>query len=401
MVRLRPPFQFIEAALQRVGGGKGTMAHLLTVNGLSVAFRGEGVDNTYVDGVGFHVDAGETVCIVGESGCGKSVTVLSLMGLLGENGRVTAGEALFDGQDLLALPAAALDRVRGNTLTMIFQDAMSSLNPVLTVGAQLTEAIQAHMALPKAEARARAQQLLGRVGLAEPQRVMRQYPHVLSGGMRQRVMIAMALCCGPKLLIADEPTTALDVTIQAQIMRLLRELKNEYGMALLLITHDMGLVAEMADRVLVMYAGQVVEEADVRTLFRNPRHPYTQALLRSVPNLHDRMGRRLDAIRGVVPERYEQLAGCRFFSRCERAVPQCEHMSQPLVPITEATQARCWLAGAGDAPATGKAETPETWMGSDNVAALQDVIRTLGGQAPQAAPGANTAAGDTEGGRSR
>ncbi len=336
------------------------MAHLLTVNGLSVAFRGDGGDNTYVDGVGFHVDAGETVCIVGESGCGKSVTVLSLMGLLGENGRVTAGEAVFDGQDLLALPAPALDKVRGNTLTMIFQDAMSSLNPVLTVGAQLTEAIRAHMDLPKAEAQARARQLLGRVGLAEPERVMRKYPHVLSGGMRQRVMIAMALCCGPKLLIADEPTTALDVTIQAQIMRLLHELKEEYGMALLLITHDMGLVAEMADRVLVMYAGQVVEEADVGTLFRTPRHPYTQALLRSVPSIRDGAGRRLNAIRGVVPEQYERLTGCRFFGRCERAVPQCEHMPQPLVPVTEATLARCWRACAEDAPAGGGTAAPET-----------------------------------------
>lgn len=380
MVRLRPPFSFYPCRAAKAGGGKGTMAHLLSVNGLSVAFRGDGGDNTYVDGVGFHVDAGETVCIVGESGCGKSVTVLSLMGLLGENGRVTAGEAVFDGQDLLALPGPALDRVRGNTLTMIFQDAMSSLNPVLTVGAQLTEAIHAHMDLPKAEAQARAKQLLARVGLAEPQKVMRKYPHVLSGGMRQRVMIAMALCCGPKLLIADEPTTALDVTIQAQIMRLLQELKNEYGMALLLITHDMGLVAEMADRVLVMYAGQVVEEADVRTLFRTPRHPYTQALLRSVPSIRDGAGRRLNAIRGVVPEQYERLTGCRFFGRCERAVPQCEHMPQPLLPVTAETLARCWRACVDDAPAMGDAAAPDTLVGPDNDTLPQGIARAADAQ---------------------
>ena len=321
------------------------MGSLLTVEGLSVAFRGEGGESTYVDGVGFAVDAGETVCIVGESGCGKSVTVLSMMGLLGDNGRVTAGEVRFDGQNLLALTPAALDKVRGNTLTMIFQDAMSSLNPVLTIGRQLTEAIHAHQRLTQPEAHARAVALLGRVGLSEPERLMRKYPHTLSGGMRQRVMIAMALCCSPKLLIADEPTTALDVTIQAQIMRLLADLKREFGMALLLITHDMGLVAEMADRVLVMYAGPVVEAADVNTLFAHPRHPYTQALLRSVPSIRDGAGRRLNAILGVVPEQYEQLGGCRFFGRCEQAVPACEHMPQPLKPLGGGACARCWLAG--------------------------------------------------------
>ena len=330
------------------------MGSLLTVEGLSVAFRGEGGESTYVDGVGFAVDAGETVCIVGESGCGKSVTVLSMMGLLGDNGRVTAGEVRFDGQNLLALTPAALDKVRGNTLTMIFQDAMSSLNPVLTIGRQLTEAIHAHQRLTQPEAHARAVALLGRVGLSEPERLMRKYPHTLSGGMRQRVMIAMALCCSPKLLIADEPTTALDVTIQAQIMRLLADLKREFSMALLLITHDMGLVAEMADRVLVMYAGQVVEEADVNTLFAHPRHPYTQALLRSVPSIRDGAGRRLNAILGVVPEQYEQLGGCRFFGRCEQAVPACEHMPQPLKPLGGGACARCWLAGGQPAGA----ETP-------------------------------------------
>ena len=336
------------------------MGRLLTVEGLSVAFRGDGGDGTYVDGVGFHVDTGETVCIVGESGCGKSITVLSLMGLLGENGRVTGGSAVFDGQDLLALTPAALDKVRGNTLTMIFQDAMSSLNPVLTVGWQLTEAIHAHQSLTREEAGVRALALLTRVGLPEPLRVMRAFPHTLSGGMRQRVMIAMALCCGPKLLIADEPTTALDVTIQAQIMRLLSELKNEYGMALLLITHDMGLVAEMADRVLVMYAGQVVEAADVNTLFAAPRHPYTRALLESVPGLRDGADRRLNAIRGVVPEQYEQLPGCRFFGRCETAVPACEHMPQTLEAVGGGTLARCWRAGAGPAQPANLNEAPQT-----------------------------------------
>ena len=318
------------------------MEHLLSVEDLSVAFSGDGGDNTYVDSVSFHVDAGETLCIVGESGCGKSVTVLSVMGLLGDNGRVTGGKVLFEGRDLLSLPEKELDQLRGNTMTMIFQDAMSSLNPVFTIGNQLTEAIRTHLRLPGKQATERAVALLARVGLPDPEKVMRKYPHTLSGGMRQRVMIAMALSCNPKLLIADEPTTALDVTIQAQIMRLLKDLTREYPLALLLITHDMGLVAEMADRVQVMYAGQVVEEADVVSLFENPTHPYTRALLQSVPSIRDGESRRLASIQGTVPEQYQNIQGCRFFNRCEMALPQCQGQAQTLKPANGKAYARCW-----------------------------------------------------------
>ena len=339
------------------------MAHLLEVEGLSIAFADDFGENTYVDGVSFHVDEGETVCIVGESGCGKSVTVLSMMGLLGENGRVKQGRVLLNGQNLLALSETAFDRVRGNEISMIFQDAMSSLNPVFTIGNQLTEAIRAHLRMPKKEAEARAVGLLDKVGLSDPEKVMRKYPHTLSGGMRQRVMIAMALACGPKLLIADEPTTALDVTIQAQIMRLIRKLTREMHMSLLLITHDMGLVAEMADRVLVMYAGQIVESADVRSLFHSPMHPYTKALLQSMPNLLEGAGRRLTSIRGTVPEHYQNIDGCRFFNRCERAVPACEHMPQSMACAGGQTCVRCWLAADALQTENMNSAAPENGLG--------------------------------------
>ena len=319
------------------------MSHLLSVRDLSIAFRGDQGENTFVDGVSFHVDAGETVCIVGESGCGKSITVLSIMGLLGDNGRVTAGEADFEGRNLLTLDQRQLDKLRGNEITMIFQDAMTSLNPVFTIGSQLTESIRTHLHISRQEAAMRTEALLEKVGLSDPKKLMKKYPHTLSGGMRQRVMIAMALSCNPKLLIADEPTTALDVTIQAQIMQLLKSLSQEYHMSILLITHDMGLVAEMADRVLVMYAGQVVEESNAESIFSAPRHPYTQALLQSVPSIKDQSGRRLKSIQGTVPERYQDMAGCRFFNRCPLAKPECEYTYQALTAITPGQAVRCWI----------------------------------------------------------
>ena len=278
------------------------MSHILEVTNLEVEFSGDGGKNISVDHVGFHVDSGEIVCIVGESGCGKSVTALSVMGLLGKGGKVTAGRVLFEGRDLLSMTERELDGVRGDRLTMIFQDPLTSLNPVFTIGSQMTESIRAHMGLGKDEARERALSLLKKVGLPDTLSVMKKYPHLLSGGMRQRVMIAMALSCNPSLLIADEPTTALDVTIQAQIMDLILELKEEMGMAVLLITHDMGLVAQMADQVLVMYAGQLIEQARVLELFDHPAHPYTRALLRSVPGIRDEEGRRLESIEGIVPD---------------------------------------------------------------------------------------------------
>lgn len=292
------------------------MAHLLEVNGLTTAFRTEYGSSVRVDHISFHVEKEETVCIVGESGCGKSVTSLSIMGLLAKSGQVTDGTVLFEGKNLLAMKEKELDQIRGDQITMIFQDPLTSLNPVFTVGAQITESIRKHMGLSKEEAVKRAVMLLGKVGMPDPEGTMRKFPHTLSGGMRQRVMIAMALSCNPKLLIADEPTTALDVTIQAQIMKLLKELQKENGMSLILITHDIGLVAHMADRIFVMYAGQLIEEAPVEELFRNPVHPYTKALLASVPTIKDNTDRKLVSIPGMVPEEYDTITGCRFADRC-------------------------------------------------------------------------------------
>ena len=269
------------------------------------------------------VDEGEVVCIVGESGCGKSVTSLSIMGLLGRGGAVTDGSVLFDSKNLLSMTEKEFDKIRGNEITMIFQDPLTSLNPVFTVGSQITESIRTHMHLSKEDAAKRAEALLTRVGMPDAHGTMKKYPHTLSGGMRQRVMIAMALSCNPRLLIADEPTTALDVTIQAQIMELLGQLQKETGMSMILITHDIGLVANTADRVLVMYAGQIIEEAPVKELFENPGHPYTMALLDTVPTIRDSADRQLFAIPGIVPENYDGITGCRFAERCRYRRPEC------------------------------------------------------------------------------
>ena len=300
------------------------MSHLLEVNGLTTVFKGDYGKNTSVDHIHFYVDKGETVCIVGESGCGKSVTSLSIMGLLSRDGKVTDGTVLFDGQNLFEMTENELDEIRGNQMTMIFQDPLTSLNPVFTIGNQITESIRTHMGLSKAEAEKRAEMLLVRVGMPDAKRAMKKFPHTLSGGMRQRAMIAMALSCNPRLLIADEPTTALDVTIQAQIMKLLKELQQENGMAVIFITHDIGLVARMADRVIVMYAGQLIEEAPVKELFQNPRHPYTRALLASVPTIRDGEDRQLASIPGIVPENYDDITGCRFAKRCRYYRAECD-----------------------------------------------------------------------------
>lgn len=300
------------------------MPHLLEVKDLTTVFAGDYGKNISVDHVSFHVDQGEVVCIVGESGCGKSVTSLSIMGLLGKGGVVIDGSVLFDGKNLLAMKEKELDQIRGDELTMIFQDPLTSLNPVFTVGSQITESIRIHMHLSKEQARQRAIELLTKVGMPDAEHVIKKYPHTLSGGMRQRVMIAMALSCNPKLLIADEPTTALDVTIQAQIMKLLKELQQEKNMAMILITHDIGLVANTADRVLVMYAGQMIEEADAEEIFAHPKHPYTQALLNTVPTIRDDESRQLQAIPGMVPESYDDIKGCRFADRCPYRREGCD-----------------------------------------------------------------------------
>lgn len=317
------------------------MSHILEVTNLEVEFSGDGGKNISVDHVGFHVDSGEIVCIVGESGCGKSVTSLSVMGLLGKGGKVTDGQILFEGRDLLSMTERELDGVRGDRLTMIFQDPLTSLNPVFTIGSQMTESIRAHMGLGKEEARERASSLLKRVGLPDTLSVMKKYPHLLSGGMRQRVMIAMALSCNAALFIADEPTTALDVTIQAQILELMRELKEKENKSIMLITHDMGVVAEMADDVMVMYAGKEMEYGDVKSIFKHPLHPYTQGLLKSIPRLDQDSSERLFNIPGSVPDLSEMPKGCRFCTRCTEACSKCFDQEPGLYEIGE-QKVRCW-----------------------------------------------------------
>ena len=310
------------------GKGGETMKPLLEVNDLEISFFNGKRACKCTDSVRFSVQPGEILCIVGESGCGKSITVLSILGLLGRQGRVTGGEILYQGRNLLDMREKELDAIRGSEISMIFQDILYSLNPVFTIGNQLTEVIRRHLHYDRSAARERAVELLDRTGIPQPRIVMNKYPHQLSGGMLQRVMIAMALACKPKLLIADEPTTALDVTIQLQIMQLLRSLRDETGMAILLITHDIGVVAEMADRVVVMYAGQCVEEAAARQLLTSPAHPYTRALLAAVPGIHDDRNRRLMSIPGSVPEHYQDLTGCRFAPRCPYAA-SCSCCAQP------------------------------------------------------------------------
>ncbi|MEW6545442.1 MAG: ABC transporter ATP-binding protein [Bacillota bacterium] len=284
-----------------------------------------------VDGVTFHINRGETLGVVGESGCGKSVTSLSIMRLVPiPPGRYVGGEILFEGEDLLKKSEPEMRKIRGNDIAMIFQEPMTSLNPVYTIGDQIAEAIQLHQGLKRREAMAKAEHMLRLVGVPDPHRRIREYPHQLSGGMRQRAMIAMALSCNPKLLIADEPTTALDVTIQAQILELMKTLKRELGMAIMLITHDLGVIAEMAERVVVMYSGKVVEEAVVYDLFREPLHPYTEGLLTCIPRI-DRPRGRLHVIEGVVPNPLEFPPGCRFHPRCPYAQDICRTQEPPLV----------------------------------------------------------------------
>jgi len=300
-----------------------------------------------VDGVSFSVAPGETLAIVGESGCGKSVTSLSILRLIASPpGRIVEGRVLFEGRDLIALTEEQMRAVRGNQISMIFQEPMTSLNPALTVGRQIAESLVLHRGLTFGDAMTKATQMLSKVRMAEPERRVHQYPHELSGGMRQRVMIAMALICGPRLLIADEPTTALDVTIQAQILELMRELARETGASIVLITHDLGVVAEMAQRVVVMYAGRKVEEAPVGELFARPHHPYTRGLLGSMPRLGDStrsdVRQRLVEIPGMVPSLKGDLPGCLFAPRCPNAIARCATQVPPLAAHGEDHWAACW-----------------------------------------------------------
>ena len=320
------------------------MSVLLEVRGLTTCFKVEGGEFTAVDGVSFSVHTGRTLGIVGESGCGKSVTSLSIMGLLPKGqGRIASGSVYFGGVDLAQLSPDAMRALRGNKIAMIFQEPMTSLNPAFTIGDQLIEGIRCHTDLSHAEARARAIDMLRRVRIPLPEKRIDEYPHKLSGGMRQRVMIAMALSSEPALLIADEPTTALDVTIQAQVLELMRTLREETGTAIMLITHDLGVIAELADDVVVMYAGRIVERAPVARLFAEPQHPYTIGLLGSIPKLHLAQDR-LAAIEGQVPTPMSVMEGCRFAPRCPFADAQCRAAQPPLRDLGAGHEAACFKA---------------------------------------------------------
>jgi oligopeptide transport system ATP-binding protein len=319
------------------------MAPLLQVKDLKTYFfTDEGVVRA-VDGVTYDVEAGETLGLVGESGCGKSVSALSLLRLISSPpGKIVGGEVLFEGEDLLKVDEDEIRSVRGNRIAMVFQEPMTSLNPVLTIGRQMTESLELHLKMDTNAARARAVQLLELVGIPEARTRVDDYPHQFSGGMRQRVMIAMALSCNPKLLLADEPTTALDVTIQAQVLEVMARLSRELGTAVIIITHNLGVVARYADRVNVMYAGRIIEMATAKELYANPRHPYTLGLLKSVPRLDHERKAKLDPIEGSPPDLVNVPPGCPFYPRCTFRVEKCLELMPPLEKVSDAHYAACW-----------------------------------------------------------
>jgi len=320
------------------------MASLLEVKDLRTYFYTEEGIVKAVDGITYDVKEGETAALVGESGCGKSVSALSLLRLIPiPPGRIVSGEVIFQGEDLLGMSEDEIRHVRGNRISMVFQEPMTSLNPVLTIGKQLTEALELHLKLDKEAAMRRAVQLLEMVGVAEAQRRVADYPHQFSGGMRQRVMIAMALSCNPKLLIADEPTTALDVTIQAQVLEVMARLSRELGTAVIIITHNLGVVARYADRVNVMYAGKIIEASTSANVYGDPRHPYTLGLLRSVPRLDQVSQERLVPIEGQPPDLAHLPQGCSFYARCAYRIDQCREEFPPLRPVAEDHFAACWV----------------------------------------------------------
>ncbi len=321
---------------------------LLQIENLQTSFFTKRGVVRAVDGVSFSIAPGETLGIVGESGCGKSMTALSVMGLLEKNGKVTEGTILFNGENLLELAPRQRRKMCGDQLSMIFQEPMTSLNPVTTVGHQVLETLIVHdQVKSKQEAKARIIELFRQVGIPDPERRYASYPHQLSGGLRQRVMIAMAMACEPKLLIADEPTTALDVTIEAQILHLMRKLSKEHHTAIMMITHNLGVVAEICDRVCVMYAGKIVEQAEVHELFRNPLHPYTNGLLRSLPKMQSGQGR-LYNIRGMVPDLVNMPEGCRFAARCDQACDRCCREMPELIDVGGGHLVRCFRQGRED-----------------------------------------------------
>jgi peptide/nickel transport system ATP-binding protein len=334
---------------------------LLEVDDLHVEFGTASGPVEAVAGVSFTVGPEETVAVVGESGSGKSVTALAVLQLL-DGGRISRGRVVFDGRDLAALDQSAMRRVRGNDIAMIFQDPMTSLDPLYSVGHQIVEALRLHTRMTKKAARERAVELLEQVGMPDPRRRLAAYPHQLSGGQRQRVMIAIALACSPRLLIADEPTTALDVTIEAQILALLHDLQREYRTAMLLVTHDMGVVAETADRVVVFYGGQVVEQGPTAQVLRDPQHPYTAALLAAIPHPDSPKERQLPAIPGAVPSLRDMPAGCRFHPRCTLAWDDCTHQVPELYPLAGGRTSRCLLhrGGGGNAVVVAPSSKPLT-----------------------------------------
>lgn len=321
-----------------------TKQTLIDVKDLRTHFQTERGGVTAVDGVSFHVEEGEILGVVGESGCGKSVTAQSLLRLLDERNTEYEGDVNFRGENLLELSKARMDKIRGNDIAMIFQDPLSSLNPVFTIGNQITESILLHQHTTKKEAYQLAIEMLKLTGIPAPEKRINEYPHELSGGMQQRVMIAIALSCQPRLLIADEPTTALDVTIQAQILDLIRHLNKDFHMGVIFITHDLGVVAELCTRVVVMYLGQIVEEADVDRLFSQPRHPYTRGLMKSIPQLDSKRQEILHVIEGAVPSLENVPSGCRFASRCEYATELCIDSMPELVEREDGRKERCWHA---------------------------------------------------------
>ena len=323
------------------------MSRLLEIDGLQTYFFSSAGVVKAVDGISFDVHQGETIAVVGESGCGKSVSALSILRLVADPpGRIIGGSIRFQDKDLLKLSDEEIREVRGRDIAMVFQEPMTSLNPVLTIGRQLTETMEQHLGVTRDQANARAIELLGMVGISDPERRLRQYPHHFSGGMRQRVMIAMALCCEPKLIIADEPTTALDVTVQAQILELMKDLTRRLGVALIIITHNLGIVARYADRVNVMYAGRIIESGAASDIYHRPHHPYTLALLRSVPRMDQPRRARLDPVQGQPPDLSRLGPGCSFQPRCGFAVSRCASQSPPLEQIDDGDNhlAACWEA---------------------------------------------------------
>ncbi|PYZ97378.1 peptide ABC transporter ATP-binding protein [Alteribacter lacisalsi] len=319
------------------------MTNVLDINNLEVSFKSDGKEVKVVNGISFSIGAGETVGVVGESGCGKSVTSLSIMRLIpSPPGRISGGEILYKGENLLDKKEREMRKIRGNEISMIFQEPMTSLNPVFTIGKQINEVLLLHKNMNQSQARKKSIEMLELVGIPRAEQIYDSHPFELSGGMRQRVMIAIGLACEPQLLIADEPTTALDVTIQAQILDLMRGLKDKTNTAIMFITHDLGVVAEMCDRVVVMYSGEIVEQADVDTLFNDPKHPYTVGLLGSLPKVEEKQDR-LFSIPGQVPPPGSVEQGCRFAGRCQHVMPHCTEEDPPLLKMKDGHSARCWL----------------------------------------------------------